>query len=199
MQILQALSDAARRGVDVKIILPGMTDSGLVHHATQSFYSEMLTGGIKIYLRQIAVLHAKTAVIDKVWPTIGSTNIDTRSFLHNNEINVAVFGEEFANAMENAFIDDLRYSIEITKEKWEQRALGDRLKEWIARRLKLAVMRRFPGYSKPGVKRDRCSLWCELNYAHATSFYAASFYVPGATHDCIASTWYRFILLPSPT
>ncbi|MDO8654472.1 MAG: cardiolipin synthase [Undibacterium sp.] len=135
IQILQALNAAARRGVDVKIILPGVSDSSLVFHATQSFYDEMLTNGIKIYQLQIAVLHAKTAVIDKVWATVGSTNIDTRSFLHNNEINVVVFGEEFGVAMENAFTEDLRYSVEMTKSKWEQRPLTDRFKEWTARRL----------------------------------------------------------------
>lgn len=134
-QILQALIDAAKRGVEVKIILPGVTDSGLVFHAAQSYYDEMLAGGIKIYQLQIAVLHAKTAVIDKVWSTVGSTNIDTRSFLHNNEINVVVYSAEFGAAMENAFLEDLNYSVEITQEKWNQRPLGDRLKEWTARRL----------------------------------------------------------------
>jgi cardiolipin synthase A/B len=74
-------------------------------------------------------------VIDKVWATVGSTNIDTRSFLHNHEINVVVFGDEFANTMENTFAEDLRDSVEITNEKWEQRPLGDRIKEWAARRL----------------------------------------------------------------
>jgi cardiolipin synthase A/B len=134
-QILQALNDAARRGVDVRIILPGVTDSGLVFHAAQSFYSDMLAAGIKVYQLQIAVLHAKTAVIDKVWATVGSTNIDTRSFLHNNEINIVVFGDEFGTAMENAFAEDLHHSVEITAEKWDQRPLGDRLKEWAARRI----------------------------------------------------------------
>ena len=134
-QILQALSDASKRGVDVKIILPGVTDSGLVFHAAQSFYDEMLTNGIKIYQLQIAVLHAKTAVIDQVWATVGSTNIDTRSFLHNNEINVVVFGEEFGNAMEATFVEDLRNAKEITKEVWEQRPFSDKFKEWTARRL----------------------------------------------------------------
>lgn len=134
-QILQALSDAARRGVEVKIILPGVTDSGLVLHAAQSFYTEMLAAGIKIYQLQVAVLHAKTAVIDKVWATVGSTNIDTRSFLHNDEINVVVLSGEFGNAMENAFVEDLRHSVEITAENWEKRPAGDRLKEWAARRL----------------------------------------------------------------
>jgi len=135
VQILQALSEAAQRGVDVKIILPGVTDSGLLFHAARSFYSEMLASGIKIYQLEIAVLHAKTAVIDKVWATVGSTNIDTRSFLHNHELNVVVFGEEFGASMENAFLEDLRSSVEITQEKWAQRPLGDRIKEWAARRL----------------------------------------------------------------
>lgn len=134
-QILQALIDAARRGVDVKIILPGVTDSGLVFHAAQSFYSEMLASGIKLYQLQIAVLHAKTAVIDQVWATVGSTNIDTRSFLHNSEINVVVFGEEFGKAMEKAFVEDLGYSLEISKKQWDQRPFSDRFKEWNARRL----------------------------------------------------------------
>ncbi|MCX7171040.1 MAG: cardiolipin synthase [Proteobacteria bacterium] len=135
VQILRAMTDAAQRGVDVKLILPGVTDSGLVFHAAQSFFSEMLASGIRIYRLQIAVLHAKTAVIDKVWATVGSTNIDTRSFLHNNEINVVVFSDEFGAAMENAFVEDLRLSEEVTREKWEQRPFADRFKEWAARRL----------------------------------------------------------------
>lgn len=134
-QILQALKAAAQRGVEVKIILPGVTDSALLFHAARSFYSEMLSSGIRIYQLQIAVLHAKTAVVDKVWATVGSTNIDTRSFLHNHEINVVVFGEEFGQAMENAFAEDLRDSVEITQETWAQRPLSDRIKEWTARRL----------------------------------------------------------------
>lgn len=132
-EILRALKDAAGRGVDVKIILPSVTDSDLVFHAANSFYSEMLAAGIKIYQLQIAVLHAKTAVIDGHWATVGSTNIDTRSFLHNSEINVVVFGDEFGTAMENAFAQDLRLSAEIITEDWEKRPTADRIKEWLAR------------------------------------------------------------------
>lgn len=135
VQVLQSLCSAAHRGVDVKLILPGITDSSLVFHAAQSFYSQMLDCGIKVYQLQIAVLHAKTAVIDQVWSTVGSTNLDTRSFLLNKEINVIVFGNEFGKAMEKAFADDLRNTVEITKEKWEQRPLYRRIEEWAARRL----------------------------------------------------------------
>jgi cardiolipin synthase len=134
-QILQALMAAAGRGVDVKIILPGVTDSGLVFYAAQSFYSEMLASGIKIYQLQIAILHAKTAVIDHVWSTVGSSNIDTRSFLHNSELNVVVMGSEFGEAMGTAFAEDLRDSVEITVDKWQRRSTADQLKEWAARRI----------------------------------------------------------------
>lgn len=135
VQVLQALTRAARRGVDVKVILPGVTDVGLVLYAGQSFYEEMLISGIRVYELQIAVLHAKTAVIDRLWSTVGSTNIDTRSFLHNYELNVVVLDNAFAESLESAFEEDLRYSTEVTAVEWAKRPVSRRLKEWAARRL----------------------------------------------------------------
>lgn len=135
VQVLRALTDAARRGVDVKIILPGVAESGVVYHAGRSFYADMLTSGIRVYELQVAVLHAKTAVIDRLWSTVGSTNIDTRSFLHNQELNAVILDGAFGNAMESAFEEDLRQSVEMTAEQWERRPLANRLKEWAARRL----------------------------------------------------------------
>lgn len=135
VQILKALTDAARRGIDVKIILPGVLESGPVFYAGRSFYAELLASGVRVYELQIAVLHAKTAVIDGIWATVGSTNIDMRSFLHNYEINAVVLDAEFGRALESAFEEDLRYSVEVTAEQWAKRPLGDRLKEWAARRL----------------------------------------------------------------
>jgi cardiolipin synthase len=134
-EILRVLTEAAQRGVDVKIVLPGVSDSGLVLHASRSFYSAMLASGIRLFQLKVAVLHAKTAVIDKVWATVGSTNLDTRSFLHNSEVNVVVMDGEFGQSMENAFAEDLRDSVEVTAAEWEQRGAGDRLKEWLARRV----------------------------------------------------------------
>lgn len=133
-QILQALAAAAQRGVDVKIILPGVLESGLVFHAGRSFYSQMLASGVRIYMLQVAVLHAKTAVIDGMWSTVGSTNIDMRSFLHNHEINAVVLDDAFGAAMESAFEEDLRQSKELDAQTWAQRPLADRIKEWAARR-----------------------------------------------------------------
>jgi cardiolipin synthase len=94
----------------------------------------MLASGIRIFQMQISVLHAKTAVIDQTWSTVGSTNIDMRSFLHNHELNVVVFDEGFGLALESAFEEDMIHSTELTIGKWEQRTLGDRIKEWAARR-----------------------------------------------------------------
>ena len=135
VQIMQALTRAARRGVDVKIILPGVLESGLVYYAGRSFYAELLAGGVRVYELQVAVLHAKTAVIDGIWSTVGSTNIDMRSFLHNYELNAVVLDAEFGLALESAFVEDLRYSNEVTAAQWAQRPLAERLKEWAARRL----------------------------------------------------------------
>jgi cardiolipin synthase len=132
-QTVDALIGAAKRGVDVKIVLPGVSDSGLVFHASHALYDELLANGVKIFHLQLAVLHAKTAVIDGTWSTVGSTNIDTRSFLHNSELNVVVLGQAFGNEMEKAFQEDLRDSKQITLQDWRNRPLADRMKEWAAR------------------------------------------------------------------
>jgi cardiolipin synthase len=121
--------------VDVKIILPGVAESGVVYHAGRSFYAAMLASGVRVYQLQVAVLHAKTAVVDRVWSTVGSTNIDMRSFLHNYELNAVVMDGAFGAAMESAFEEDLRQSVEVTAAQWEQRPLADRFKEWASRRL----------------------------------------------------------------
>ncbi|MET0319966.1 MAG: cardiolipin synthase [Duganella sp.] len=131
-QTIRALKAAAQRGVDVKIVLPGVSDSGLVFNAGRSKYDELLSAGVKIYQLKLAVLHAKTAVIDGNWSTVGSTNIDTRSFLHNSELNVVVLGDAFGAEMERAFKEDMRDSVEITLDQWRHRPWLDRMKEWAA-------------------------------------------------------------------
>jgi cardiolipin synthase len=132
-QMLQALLDAARRGVDVTLILPGLSDSNLVFHAGRSYYAELLAAGVKIYERGGGVLHSKTVVIDGVWSSIGSTNLDWRSFLHNDEINAVILGPEFARQMQAMFEQDLAASTLITAEAWQRRPLNYRFKEWMAR------------------------------------------------------------------
>jgi cardiolipin synthase A/B len=132
-QVIDALSAAARRGVDVKLVLPGVSDHSLVFHAGQSFYDELLENGVRVFQLQVAILHAKTAVIDSGWSTIGSANIDRRSFIHNYELNVVVMDPAFGRDMESAFSEDLRDSKEVTRAQWEVRPLKDRLMEWMGR------------------------------------------------------------------
>jgi cardiolipin synthase len=131
--IMDALRDAAQRGVDVKIILPGETDSALIYYAGHSYYSDLLKAGVKIFERRVSLLHAKTALIDGVWSTIGSTNLDWRSFLHNDEINAVVLGIEFGVQMKMMFDKDLVESDAITLAHWRERSLMDRVKEQAAR------------------------------------------------------------------
>ncbi|HSI21624.1 MAG TPA: cardiolipin synthase [Methylophilaceae bacterium] len=132
-QLLTALKEAVQRGVDVRLLLPGKTDSALVFYASRSYYDEILSAGVKIYERQDALLHAKTALIDGVWSTIGSTNLDWRSFTNNHEINAVVLGQEFGAQMQAMFEKDLEASKLITLESWRKRSLAARIKEQAAR------------------------------------------------------------------
>src|SRR5450830_21436 len=129
-QLRDALKDAVKRGVDVRLVLPSKSDSALVLNASRSFYSELLEGGVKIYERQDALLHSKTAMIDGVWSTIGSTNLDWRSFIYNQEINAVILGPQFGAQMQTMFDRDLAASKEITLEAWKDRPLSDRMKEF---------------------------------------------------------------------
>lgn len=132
-QLLKALTDAAQRGVKVTLILPSYSDSWAIFHLGRSHYEELLRGGVRIFERRGALMHAKTASIDGVWSTIGSTNLDWRSFLHNDELNAVILGRNFAAQMENMFAADLAESREITLDKWQRRSLIKRIKERVAR------------------------------------------------------------------
>jgi cardiolipin synthase len=128
--MLEALLDAARRGVEVKLIVPGVIEGSFVFYAGRAFYEDLLEGGIRIFQMRQSVLHAKTATIDGRWSTVGSTNMDSRSFLLNSEINVMVIDKGFAVDMEAAFAEDLKDSDELHLKTWRQRPLADRFKEW---------------------------------------------------------------------
>jgi cardiolipin synthase A/B len=132
-QLLKALTDAAQRGVDVTLILPSYSDSSAIFHLGRSYYTQLLRGGVKIYQRRGAVMHAKTACIDGVWSTIGSTNLDWRSFLHNDEINAVILGRGFATQMEAMFAEDLQESDAIALDQWQHRSWLLRAKERMAR------------------------------------------------------------------
>jgi cardiolipin synthase len=132
-QLLEALEAAAQRGVDVKLILPSQTDSWLTFHAGRGYYERLLRAGVKIFERRGVILHSKTALIDSVWSTVGSTNLDWRSFLHNRELNAVVLGSEFGAQVQAMIDKDLAMSDRLTLEQWQSRALDMRVKELFAR------------------------------------------------------------------
>ncbi len=131
-QTVKALTDAAQRGVDVKMILPKETDSWMALYAGRYYYSNLLKAGVKIYQRRNAMLHAKTAIIDGVWATVGSTNMDFWSFLREDEVNAIILSRDFSAAMEKMFVRDLEESDQVKLEEWRERPLFPRIREWLA-------------------------------------------------------------------
>jgi cardiolipin synthase len=130
--MIDALCEAARRGVDVVLILPSVSDFAPALHAGRSHYQALLEAGVKVHELQGSVLHAKTAVIDGVYSTVGSSNMDWRSFAGNNEVNAVVIGDDFGQDMEAMFRRDLAASLPVTLEQWRQRPGMQRAKEWAA-------------------------------------------------------------------
>ncbi len=130
---VQALCDASLRGVRVELVLPGRSDNMLVLHAGRSYYTQLLQAGVRINEMAHAMMHAKTAVIDGVWSTVGSSNLDWRSFVDNSELNVIVLGEDFGAEMAALFDRDRAASQPVTSEAWSQRGLQQRTLETIGR------------------------------------------------------------------
>lgn len=133
--MLDELMKAAQRGVDVTLILPSYSDSDLSMAAGHSYYEDLLEAGVHIYERQGAVLHAKTAVVDGVWSMVGSSNLDWRSVLFNNECNAVILGAGFGQQMEVMFEEDIAQSKRIDQATWNERPLSDRLDEFKAQML----------------------------------------------------------------
>ena len=108
------------------------TIASLVLNASRSRYDDLLEAGVSIYETQSSFMHAKTAVIDGLWSTVGSSNLDYRSFLHIDEVNAVIFGTEFAGQLEMQFIDDILGSRSIALEDWRDRGVFRRLAEWLS-------------------------------------------------------------------
>jgi cardiolipin synthase len=129
----QALMDAARRGVDVQLVLPGFSDFWAPVYAGRSHYAELLDAGVRLYEWHDALMHAKTAVIDGEWSSVGSTNLDWRSFVHNYEADLIVHDAGFARALERRFRLDVAAATAVDPAAFGRRPLGEKLKEWLAR------------------------------------------------------------------
>ena len=123
-----ALIRAARRGVRVRVVVPGKrTDQGLVRLASRRMYGELLSSGVKIFEYRSAMTHVKALLIDGTWAVIGTTNVDNRSFEHNDEVNVAFREGAIVERLNRDFESDLAASDEITSEEWNRRSWLEKL------------------------------------------------------------------------
>jgi cardiolipin synthase len=131
-QVRDALVEAVKRGVEVKVMVPGKhIDMPMVRSASWLHYRDLLINGVKIFEYKHTMFHNKTMVVDGIFSTIGSINFDARSMNRNAEESLAFYDRGFAEKMEAMFNDDLKNCSEVTFERWNRRGLGKRLSELV--------------------------------------------------------------------
>src|SRR3990172_248364 len=128
-RMIDSLEDAVKRGVEVKLLLPGKSDVPAAYHTGRAFFTRLLRAWIKIYTYQGQVLHAKSYVFDGSWSIVGSANLDFQSLRWNDEGNVGILDQGFGRRMTEMFEEDLTHSIEIKEDAWSQRPVFERFKE----------------------------------------------------------------------
>lgn len=137
--LLSALIDAARRGVDVQILVPWQSNHVAADWAARGYFETCLRAGIRIFAYQHYMIHAKTCTIDGEWSTLGTANLDRLSEIGNYEINVEVYDAAFAREMEAMFACDKTNAFELTQERWAARAWYIKASEWILSPLRPAL------------------------------------------------------------
>ena len=130
---LDTLSEARKRGVDVRVMVSGIrNDNWLARHNSVRLFGPLLNAGIEVLEYNHTMLHHKTMVVDGVWSTIGTTNFDNRSFAHNEENNVCVFDLSIARQLHETFEADLAGCRKVRLEEWKRRGLWSRIQEFLA-------------------------------------------------------------------
>lgn len=132
LRLIRAFARAARRGVRVVLVLPGMSDVPLAQAAMRFTYGRLLAAGVEIWERQHRVLHAKAAVVDRAIAVVGSANLDARSFIHNLELNVNVHDSELAARLLAAMEKDIEQSVKIDRASHAARPVTDRVLSFLA-------------------------------------------------------------------
>jgi cardiolipin synthase len=131
---IEALREAAGRGVEVRIVVPGShIDKSLVRTAGRAAYEELLDGGVRLFEYQPTMFHAKTMAVDGRWGTVGTVNFDNRSFQLHDEITLGVWGESFVGLLDERFEADIERSGEIVAGRWRRRASPQRLAESVTK------------------------------------------------------------------
>jgi cardiolipin synthase len=127
--LIERLETAVRRGVKVKLLVPGKSDVPAASYAGRAFFSRLLKAGIEIYTYLGPMLHAKTYLFDRCWSIIGSTNLDYQSLRYNDEGNIGILDVSFTSKMTGIFEEDLKNSVRIDQETWRQRPFLEKIKE----------------------------------------------------------------------
>lgn len=128
-RMIALLEDAVRRGVKVRLLVPGKSDVPAASYAGRAFFTRLLKSGIEIYTYRGEMLHAKTYVFDQHWSIVGSTNLDYQSLIYNDEGNIGILDVSFASKMIEIFEEDLKESLKIDLGKWYRRPFWEKLKE----------------------------------------------------------------------
>ena len=136
-RLRKALYLARRRGVDVSILLPALSDVPATLSASRYYFRRFLDHGMRIYLWQPSILHAKSVIIDESWISLGSSNIDHFSLHRNQETNVVIVDATIGHQMRQQFQRDLEQAKEITLEEWKQRGRLARVMEFLAHLIRL--------------------------------------------------------------
>lgn len=126
---LREFARTARRGVDVRFVLPSHSDVQGTVYAARADYGRLLKAGARIYEMQTAMLHSKLATVDGVWSVVGSSNLDRRSVVFNKEVDVIILGRDTASQLERLLRGDMAQSRRITLAAWRDRSLGERFHE----------------------------------------------------------------------
>jgi cardiolipin synthase len=131
--ILTALKAASLSGLDVRIILPARSDSKVVFFSSRSYVTELLEAGIKVYFYEKGFPHSKLLLVDGVLCSVGTANLDIRSFDQNFEVSALIYDEDITMELQRAYLNDLQNSTEITLNEWEKRSRWDGIRESVAR------------------------------------------------------------------
>ncbi|MDG4853906.1 MULTISPECIES: phospholipase D-like domain-containing protein [unclassified Mesorhizobium] len=134
---LQQILDARKRGVAVDVIVPNsLTDVPIVRKASRYFWGKLLEAGVRIYEFQPTMYHPKLLIVDDVWASFGSTNLDQRSLRLNDEATLNVYGKEFARTQIDLFNEDLKRSRQISLAEWRSRPMREKFTDWLASTLR---------------------------------------------------------------
>jgi cardiolipin synthase len=128
-RLIERLERAVRRGVKVRLLVPGKSDVPAASYGGRAFFTRLLRAGIEIHTYLGEMLHAKTYLFDQCWSIVGSTNLDYQSLVYNDEGNIGILDVSFGSEMTEVFEEDLKNSVKIDEETWRQRPFLEKIKE----------------------------------------------------------------------